>query len=150
MKQSASAWSFGKETTRQLNKTTSLTTPGPGQYDNNGKNKQSAPGWKIGTEKRVTDKHNEGQPGPGQYNSPDTLGSGAPKFSMRVKTANVNDPLKYVVSPGPGNYNPDYGYKASAYSMRIRPNTASHSNFTPGPGQYMLRKTDDLRVPSSK
>ena len=46
MKASASAWSFGKEQTRQLLKTTTLTTPGPGQYDQNAKNKLSAPGWK--------------------------------------------------------------------------------------------------------
>ena len=77
------------------------------------------------------------------------MGSGAPKYSMRLKTENLNDPLKYVVSPGPGNYNPDYGFKASSYSMRIRPNTTSH-NFTPGPGQYSLRKNADLSVPSCK
>jgi hypothetical protein len=46
MKPSASAWSFGKQQTRQLNKTTSLTTPGPGQYDYGNQNKMSAPGWK--------------------------------------------------------------------------------------------------------
>lgn len=98
----------------------------------------------------MTNKVDGSQPGPGQYNASNTLGSGAPKYSMRVKTENLNDPLKYVVSPGPGNYTPDYGFKSSGFSMRMRPNTASHSNFTPGPGQYSLRKNDDLKVPSSK
>jgi len=46
MKASASAWTFGKQQTRQLNKTTSLTTPGPGQYTCSDKTKMSAPGWK--------------------------------------------------------------------------------------------------------
>jgi hypothetical protein len=104
----------------------------------------------MGTEKRVTNKLDGSLPGPGQYNSSTKLGSGAPKYSMRLKTENLNDPLKYVVSPGPGNYNPDYGYKSSSYSMRIRPNTSSYSNNTPGPGQYSLRKNEDMKVPSCK
>jgi len=105
---------------------------------------------RMGTGKRVTDKHDSSMPGPGQYDHSKNIGNAAPKYSMRLKTENLDDPLRFVVSPGPGNYNPNYGYKASSYSMRIRPNTASHSNFTPGPGQYTLRKNNDLRVPSSK
>lgn len=69
---------------------------------------------------------------------------------MRPKTANLNDPTRYVVSPGPGNYNPNYGYKGAAYSMRIKPNTKGSGEYTPGPGQYSLRSDIDLRVPSTK
>ena len=34
MKQSASAWSFGKEKARKVDKTSNLATPGPGSYNN--------------------------------------------------------------------------------------------------------------------
>ncbi len=45
-KNSSAAWSFGKEKTRQLNRSTALVNPGPGQYEQDNKNKLAAPQWK--------------------------------------------------------------------------------------------------------
>jgi hypothetical protein len=69
---------------------------------------------------------------------------------MRPKTANLNDPMKFVVSPGPGNYNPDPMNKSIAYSMRMKPKDTRSTEFTPGPGQYSLRGDKDLNIPSYK
>ena len=104
----------------------------------------------MGTGKRDGEKHDRYVPGPGQYNATVTNLESAPRYTFRLKTNNINDPMKYVVSPGPGNYNPKCGYKTASYSMRIRPKTASENLKTPGPGQYSLRREVDLRVPSYK
>ncbi len=72
-----------------------------------------------------------------------------PKYSIRMKTQNFADPIKYKVSPGPANYNPNYRslFRNLSYTMRSRPNTAK-TEAVPGVGNYNLRTDKSFISPS--
>jgi hypothetical protein len=87
-------------------------------------------------------------PGPGSYPLKTKVGQ-APKYSFGLK--NSINYGKLLCSPGPANYNPKWDQQlktSSAYSMRIRPNSADSRLKGPGPGAYEIRLK--LEKPSYK
>ncbi len=140
MKHAAVAWSFGKT---QKSFYSTNRTPGPGNYNSPDvtmyRNKQ--PHWKLGTARRSYSMR-ENTPGPGNYNLKTSIGT-APKYTMRPKTGsdfNTNN----KENPGPGTYDPNVLKKENyAYSLRIRPQTATELMKNPGPGTYNIRKNDN-------
>lgn len=139
MKHAAVAWSFGKS---NRGKSFSYNNPGPGNYQVNDVStyKTKAPHWKLGTAQRsYSTKFNT--PGPGNYDTKTSFGV-APKYTMRPKTG-TSFQTTGKNNPGPGAYQPDVKKKNNyAFSMRIRPGSASALMNNPGPGAYNLRKVD--------
>ena len=139
-KSSAVAWSFGK-TNKSFYSTN--RNPGPGSYNmsqiTSFKNKE--PNWKIGSAKRSYSVR-QLVPGPGNYDIKSSFGN-APKYTLRPKTGTSLD-IKNKDLPGPGAYNPSMAPKDNyAFSMRIRPQSASAQMNNPGPGTYNLRNQKD-------
>jgi len=141
----APAYGFGRAKKLEIERTDPLFTPGPGQYAP-AKQGIREPTWKIGTGQRGTQLKND-NPGPGQYTLSGSFPNG-PKYSMASKAGAI-DPAKFNVAPGPGQYQPQYKSGVPKYTMRSRPNTAK-VDYTPGPGNYNIRKDENMKVPSYK
>jgi len=158
LKQSSLSYSFCKQVTRKTEKTTNLTTPGPGAYTATSYNnfKTKAPQWKMGTSKRKAWDIRE-NPGPGKYEAIKvtlTTLQNAPRYTFRLKNSKETDVSKFNCSPGPCNYNPDWKTTLSSFSaftMGLKTNPTDPANFVPGVGHYKLRKeSGDFEVPSYK
>lgn len=108
------------------------STPGPGTYKNPASVGDGKNGYSF---KQKPAEHYDSNPGPGAYNhskKTKVMGSGGPKYSMRLKT---EVPYGGCVTPGPGTYNADRAYKGGTKKTfgtkgYVIPSTV------PGPGSY--------------
>jgi len=122
------AWSFGKSSRSNLNKSFS---PGPGNYDLKLIHNKSSPKWHFGHKYYIKDKATS--PGAGTYDIPSKLFTG-PKYSLSKSQGKE----KHNEYPSPLDYNPKKELvlkQYPSYSMRekVKSDIASES---PGPGMY--------------
>ena len=121
--------------------------PGPGQYTPFKTTLYIEPHWKIGTEKREVFQKKEDNPGPGAYSIPLDIQDG-PKYSIKTKF-NLTDDKKRNNFPGPGAYKPMYQSRSYFYSFGIKhKNRNKNREYTPGPGNYEVRREKDMVMPS--
>jgi len=136
------AYGFGKAKKLELDKNDQLFTPGPGKYKPKIILKQQ-PIWTIGNSERPREQ-NEDFPGPGSYNLRYKFPEG-PSYSMSSKP---KQNLEQMITPGPASYNPVRLSQKNIFSFGQKYKTKSNET-SPGPGNYNIRKEEDLLVPSS-
>lgn len=154
------AWSFGKSSRSNLNKSSS---PGPGNYDSNLIHNKSSPKWHFG--QKYYNKDKSSSPGAGSYNIPTKLFTG-PKYSLskshgKQKSNENPSPLDYnpkkevvlrqyplysmrmkvksdkvIDCPGPGMYNPDKKHKGNEFKFGVDLRFKSKQSEGPSPLDY--------------
>ena len=137
------AFSFSLSKKLEIEKDDKLITPGPERY--NPKKIIIRDGTiNIGLSKR-TNKKLEETPGPGTYNVPSKFPKGL-KYSMGVKTSSESN-KEEMYKPGPGTYKIMNKSQSSFYSFGLKLKDKKIDD-TPGPGNYNIRRKQDLYIPS--
>jgi len=118
-----------------------MAVPASNTYSPTIADKRSQPQWRFGTGLRPPLALFEKVPGPGSYETTKGLGANAPKYTLRPKTANLEDKTK---TPGPGQYDNDRVGQVRPKSPTWRIGTSKKDDAyrelqrrgVPGPGMY--------------